>query len=296
MYDKFCRNAQIAQSVEQRTENPRVTGSIPVLGIEKIIITVCVMIIFFKQSERYGRRTMYYIGICDDDPVFIRYIKRLFSEVQQETEFFEYLSGEELISDMEQRTVYDLLILDVLMPGMNGNETAKAFRKQFPNTLLVFCSGVCMPTAESFEVTPYRYWLKEYTEERMQQEVEEVLCKMKRSKVLPYIMGRKKNQFVKLPPEQIYYISIAKRGTVLYCGNEEKTYTSMRKLADFYEQLGEFGFAYAHNSYIVNLKHVAVVGPKELEFVNGEKLTISRSRGKEFKKAFAQSLSQKYER
>ena len=26
-------NAQIAQSVEQRTENPRVTGSIPVLGI-----------------------------------------------------------------------------------------------------------------------------------------------------------------------------------------------------------------------------------------------------------------------
>ncbi len=26
-------HAQIAQSVEQRTENPRVTGSIPVLGI-----------------------------------------------------------------------------------------------------------------------------------------------------------------------------------------------------------------------------------------------------------------------
>ena len=25
--------AQVAQSVEQRTENPRVTGSIPVLGI-----------------------------------------------------------------------------------------------------------------------------------------------------------------------------------------------------------------------------------------------------------------------
>lgn len=27
------RDAQIAQLVEQRTENPRVTGSIPVLGI-----------------------------------------------------------------------------------------------------------------------------------------------------------------------------------------------------------------------------------------------------------------------
>ena len=28
-------NAQIAQLVEQRTENPRVTGSIPVLGMKK---------------------------------------------------------------------------------------------------------------------------------------------------------------------------------------------------------------------------------------------------------------------
>ena len=30
---KYCEYAQIAQSVEQRIENPRVTGSIPVLGI-----------------------------------------------------------------------------------------------------------------------------------------------------------------------------------------------------------------------------------------------------------------------
>ena len=30
---KYCVYAQIAQLVEQRTENPRVTGSIPVLGI-----------------------------------------------------------------------------------------------------------------------------------------------------------------------------------------------------------------------------------------------------------------------
>jgi hypothetical protein len=28
----FCSSAQVAQSVEQRTENPRVDGSIPPLG------------------------------------------------------------------------------------------------------------------------------------------------------------------------------------------------------------------------------------------------------------------------
>ena len=45
-YTLFCKlhsavvlqDAQIAQLVEQRTENPRVTGSIPVLGIYRILI------------------------------------------------------------------------------------------------------------------------------------------------------------------------------------------------------------------------------------------------------------------
>ena len=40
--------AQIAQLVEQRTENPRVTGSIPVLGIVKNV-TVNFKFIFFDM-------------------------------------------------------------------------------------------------------------------------------------------------------------------------------------------------------------------------------------------------------
>lgn len=137
---------------------------------------------------------MYHIGICDDDPIFIKYIKQLFCEVQREIEFYEYLSGEALIQDMQMRESYDLLILDMQLPGMDGNETAKKFREQFPNTLLVFCSGVCMPTVESFEATPYRYWLKEYAEEQLQQEIEGVLCKMEKSKVMPYLMGKKQER------------------------------------------------------------------------------------------------------
>lgn len=237
---------------------------------------------------------MYYIGICDDDPIFINYIKRLFQEREQDIEFYEYLSGEELISDMKMRESYDLVIIDMKLLGIDGNETAKEFRKQFPDTLMVFCSGVCLPTVESFETTPYRYWLKGYTEERMQQEIETVFHKMEKSKVLPYIMGKKESQMVRLSPDKISYIARTKKGSVLYGENSKERYTSPKRLLEFYEQLKMFGFVYAHNSYIVNLKYVAVVGQKELTFINGEKLSISRSRVKEFKKAFAVSLAQKY--
>ena len=38
-----------------------------------------------------------------------------------------------------------------------------------------------------------------------------------------------------------------------------------------------------------------MAGAKELEFMNGEKLTISRARAKEFLEAFAMDLSKKYD-
>ena len=47
----MCVNAQIAQLVEQRTENPRVTGSIPVLGI-----FLCYKIFISAENKtEYGR-------------------------------------------------------------------------------------------------------------------------------------------------------------------------------------------------------------------------------------------------
>ena len=152
-----------------------------------------------------------------------------------------------------------------------------------------------MPTTESFETTPYRYWLKEYTEERMVKEIEGVLAKMKQNKVAPYILAKRDNQILRLSSERISHIAIARNGSVIYCENGKEKYSCPSKVTELYEQLKDFGFVYAHNSYIVNLKYVAIAGPKELELMNGEKLTISRARAKEFLKSFAIELAGKYD-
>ena len=46
---------QIAQLVEQRTENPRVAGSIPALGIEMTMSTVfSVFVVFFIFTKNFN--------------------------------------------------------------------------------------------------------------------------------------------------------------------------------------------------------------------------------------------------
>lgn len=112
---------------------------------------------------------MYNIVICDDDINFITYMKEMILQCglsQQEVEFYDALSGEECIHVVQRMGSCDLLILDMQMEGMDGHTTAKCFRKSFPDSLLVFCSGVLQPTDESFKVTPFRYLQKSYHDKK----------------------------------------------------------------------------------------------------------------------------------
>ncbi len=241
---------------------------------------------------------MYHIAICDDHQEFIDYTKKLVLESSygKDAMFSEYLSGEALIQNMESAAPYDLLLLDMQLKAMDGNATARKFREKFPNTLLVFISGVHLPTVKDFEVSPFRYLLKNYTDEHMKKELDCILLKMQELKQMPCVLAKQNNAQYKINLENILYIELARRGSVLYCEENHKAteYTSPLKLKELYETLKDYDFAYAHNSYLVNMKHVIMNNACELQLDNGKCLSISRSKSKEFRQLYAEYISKKY--
>ena len=119
---------------------------------------------------------MYHIALCDDDLHYIEYLKKLLigrvGMNSEEVLFYEYTSGEELVSDFKQNIPYHLLILDMEMKQLDGDDTAREFRRKYPEALLVFCSGERQPTVKSFEANAYRYLLKSYGSDELSQELE----------------------------------------------------------------------------------------------------------------------------
>lgn len=186
------------------------------------------------------------------------------------------------------------------MKKLDGNETARLFRSQFPSSVIVFCSGFSLPTVESFETTPFRYLLKSYTDERMLKELCVIVQEVKNKQVEPVVIGKWKYNLVKLRLEEILYISIARNGSNIYVNPKIMKYefenhiSNKKKLSVLYKELHNFGFEYAHNSYIVNLNHIKRKTTKELELSDGTILSIARSKEKILRVAFARYKGGKY--
>lgn len=101
---------------------------------------------------------------------------------------------------------------------------------------------------------------------------------------------------MQIDTDRILYISLKKRGCQIWLDQEpeENPVNCNSRLAEIYEELKEHDFVYAHNSYIVNLKHVIKAEGNVLELADGTALTISRSRKEEFCRSFARYLGRKY--
>jgi len=243
------------------------------------------------------------IAICDDDQEFLNYLRqKIISLTSKKTElkFFEYKNGKDLLRGLQGGKEMDALFLDVQLPEMDGYTVAREFREKFNSTVLIFCSGVCLPTPESFKVTPYRYLLKQYSDKRFESELEEVFEYVFQKKEQPFVWGAFEKTMFKLTLDDVLYVSIAKRGCTIHLmpnssyGKKTEVMSCPLKLADLYLSLQDYGFSYAHNSYVVNMKYIIKRNVAELEMMGGSRLTISRSKIKDFDADFVEFLASKY--
>lgn len=255
-------------------------------------------------KEEGGEKIMYHIAICDDCKEYISYLKEILQEAKGERDIefkiYEYSSGEELVRNLNRGINYDLLFLDMRLDRMDGDETARIFRKQFPYTVLVFCSGVKQPTIKSFKATPFRYMLKQQRRQDIVETMKEILDQVDKNRNEPFIMAHYRGTTKMIKLKNILYIENAKRGgKIVVCPRCEEVQYEEKLLVDkkpeeLLKELEEFGFALAQSTYLVNMNHIELLHVEDLVFDSGEVLKISRAYKKNFKETFVKRFSDKY--
>lgn len=108
------------------------------------------------------------------------------------------------------------------------------------------------------------------------------------------IRGEYKNKNIKLKLPDITYIQKQRYGCIIHVTKEksETDYDGQlflrEKLGIIYQGLKDYGFEYAHSSYLVNICHVDECSRTGLTLDTGVRLDISRSKTKLFNERFIQ--------
>src|SRR4029079_13474932 len=80
-----------------------------------------------------------YVAIVDDDSGFANYLRTFLSLRGYETR--SYSRGDEIVASIKQGDPPDVVLLDVMMPGMNGLETLRALKTAKPDLQVIMLSG-----------------------------------------------------------------------------------------------------------------------------------------------------------
>src|SRR5215203_13499 len=80
-----------------------------------------------------------YVAIVDDDSSFANYLRTFLSLRGYEARC--YTRGDELLASMKQSESPEIVLLDVMMPGLDGLATLRAVKASRPEAQVIMLSG-----------------------------------------------------------------------------------------------------------------------------------------------------------
>ncbi len=234
------------------------------------------------------------IAICDDEPIYIETTSRLLQkwagEHGIEMQIFTYDNGDDLIAAHTEECM-DLILLDVIMPLLNGIDTAAELRANGQDVPIIFLTSSREFAVESYEVKAFHYLLKPIDEIRLfavMDEYRKQFCKTKETFTAQTVTG-----FYKMTIEEVACLEAQNKLVLVTFSNG--TQITIREPFYKCEEIFHMdrGFIKCHRSYIVNLMFVEQFTKTEVTLQNGMVIPISRNNYAAFKEVYFRYMFQK---
>ncbi len=230
---------------------------------------------------------MFRVAIAEDEEAAVQQLQQFLHQFAEENDIEIqidiFCSGAELTEHYRCR--WDLLILDVDMPVMNGLETARSIREADGDVCIIFITNLAQYAIKGYEVDAIDYILKPVNYYALSMRLKRVLRTV-RSREEHRIVVKKDGDLIRLPLSRIFYIEVYSHN-LNYHTAEGDLETGGPSLSHLEKELKQYGFVRCHNGYLVNLRYVDSVQGNNL-CVMGKKLPVSRNRRRDVLNALMQ--------
>ena len=228
-------------------------------------------------------------AFCDDDLSVLNELHVLMDnyrvERNQEITYTAFHSPLELIAQIEKGMRFDILFLDVLMPGVNGIETAQEIREYDSTMKIIFLTSSAEYAVQSYMVNAYFYQLKPIWAESfyrlMDSVIEECEKVQKRSLIL-----KCKSGITQISLDRLLYCEVLGRTLVFHMQNGERL-ESAGSMDDLNGQLEKYNnFLRVHRSYLVNMEYIKNISSKAVLMANQDEIPVPHGKCSEIKNQY----------
>ena len=185
---------------------------------------------------------------------------------------------------------WDIIFMDVEMPGLDGFGAAEKIRAVDGDAVLVFVTNMAQYAIKGYEVDALDYIIKPAQYGPLSIKLDRAAQRWRAA--AESVMVALPTGTQRLLLWEIYYIEV--QGHKLTYHTEKGQLPGTGTLQDAEQRLHGKGFLRCNKCYLVNQKHIRTVTGSDVVLSNGEKLQISRLRKKEFMEELARSMGNEF--
>ena len=237
-------------------------------------------------------RKIYKVAIVEDEKIWSDALEDMLRRYEREQEVvFQsalYPSVELFLSVYKER--FDIVFMDIELPGSNGMEGARALRKVDPLVTLIFVTNLAQFAVQGYEVSAMDYLVKPVAYPNFAAKMQRALHAINLSDSKRIVVTSKTDTHA-MSVHEILYVEV--RGHHLLFHRTDGTEIDVcGSLTGLEESLVGMGFSRCSTCYLLNLKYVTRISGLTVTLCEGTELQISRRRRKDFVEEFAVYMGQ----
>lgn len=216
------------------------------------------------------------IAICDDEKIQVELLEKYViswaskNNILVNIDTFYNAESFEFKWSMDKK--YDILLLDIEMPGINGVELAKRIRIDDDILDIIFITAISDYIAEGYDVSALNYLIKPIKESKLYECLDKAMEKIpKDEKTIIINMDGENHRIIQ---GDILYIESVCHFLEIHTVN--KQYTIRKNIGEMEKELDNNILMKCHRSYIVGLKHIRRIGKVDILLDNNQIIPVSR--------------------
>lgn len=228
---------------------------------------------------------MFNIAVVEDDnkeaETLISCLKKYGLEYQTALSIERF---KDAFSFLESNGTFDLIFMDIMMPGMNGMEAAQKLRAKEIDTPIIFETNIAQFAVEGYEVGAIDYILKPVQFERLKKRLIKFFDSLENNS-RTCINIKSEGNLHCLSSQEIYYVEV--KGHEISYMTKRGCIRCRGVMKEIEKNLHQYGFLRCNACYLVNIDHITSIKGLSIIMRNGDEVRISQPKKKEFMQEMA---------